>query len=173
MSRDGINKRAIAKLTENLQREFDRQGPIRVPVELPELPPLGGGTTVNYNAPVFNGDMTGAQIAWGSTTVTQNQQNASSTVAPGYEQLAKLVTDLLQHLPQVGLAEEDRKDAEEAASEVLAEITDSAPEPGKLRRAVNALRGALAPVATGLVEGAAAGAQEWAQTAISGLTGIS
>ncbi|WP_435121247.1 hypothetical protein [Amycolatopsis thermoflava] len=174
MAGSGINKRAIQKFTRDLQREFDRQGPIRVAVEadLPELPPVGTGTTVNYNGPVFNGDVSGAQIAWGNHVVTQNQQNDSSAVAAGYEQLAKLVTDLLQQLPQVGLDEQDRQDAEEAANEVLTQITDSAPEPGKLRRAVTALRGVLAPVAAGLVTGAASGAEEWAKAAITGLTGI-
>ncbi|MFD3582868.1 hypothetical protein [Streptomyces sp. NPDC058683] len=34
------------------------------------------------------------------------------------------------------------------------------------------VKGALAPVATGVVAGAAAGAQDWARTAIEGLTGI-
>ena len=34
------------------------------------------------------------------------------------------------------------------------------------------LKGALAPVATGLAAGTAVGAQEWAQSAIQGLTGL-
>lgn len=176
MAKSGIDKQGINRFMRDLQREFDKQGPIRVEVEtdLPDLPPIGTGTgtTVNYHGPVFNGDVSGAQIAWGNDTVTQNQQQNSSAVAPGFEQLAKLVTDLLQQLPQVGFDEQDRQDAEAAANEVLAEITDTAPEPSRLRRAVTALRGVLAPVATGAVAGAAAGTQEWAQAAIGGLTGI-
>ncbi|MGV9366956.1 hypothetical protein [Amycolatopsis sp. NPDC003731] len=127
----------------------------------------------NYHGPVFNGDMTGAQVAWGNEAVTQNQQNASRTVAPGYEALAKLVTDLLQQFPQVGLAEAELRDAEEAGNEVLVEITGTkAPEPGRLRRAVRGLRGILAPIATGVVAGTAAGAQDWAKASIEALHSI-
>ena len=142
-------------------------------VETPALPPLGQGSTVNnYHGPVFNGDANGAQIAWNNDTVTQNQQNvAASDVAPGFEELAKLVTELLQQLPQVGLAEQERHDTEEAANEVLKEITGTAaPEPARLRRAINFLRGALSPIGGGLISGLANGAQEWAKAAIAALT---
>ncbi|WP_410583835.1 hypothetical protein [Amycolatopsis sp. lyj-108] len=181
MGGSSIDKRAIAKFTKDLQREFDKQGPIRIPVEtdMPELPPLGSGssgTTVNNYGPVFHGDVSGAQIAWNNETVTQNQQNATntSTVAPGYEPLAKLVTDLLEQLPQVGLDEQDRLETAEAANDVLKEITGvESPEPGKLRRAINLLRGALSPIRDGLITGLAAGAEDWAKAAIAGLTGVS
>lgn len=126
----------------------------------------------NYDGPVFNAAVSGAQFAWNNDTVTQNQQN-NSAVAPGFEALAELVTDLLRQLPQAGLADQDREDAGSAAREVLATITQpEAPEPGRLRRALAMLKGALAPVATGVVAGTAVGAQEWARTAIEGLTGI-
>lgn len=168
-----INKNGIKKFMRDLQREFDHQGPIRVPVEteMPDLPPLAGGTTVNYNGPVFNGDVTGAQIAWGNETVTQNQQY-TSTVAPGFEELAKFVTELLQQLPQLGLDDRDRHDAEAAARDVLTEITQADPDPGRVRQAINILRGWLAPVATGAITGMADGAQAWAQAAITGLSNI-
>lgn len=126
----------------------------------------------NYDGPVFNAEVSGAQFAWNNNTVSQNQQN-NSAVAPGFEALALLVTTLLRELPQAGLADPDREDAESAAREVLATIArPDAPEDGRLRRALAMLRGALAPVATGVVAGTAAGAQEWAQKAIEGLTGI-
>ncbi|MGW4161679.1 hypothetical protein [Streptomyces sp. NPDC004788] len=127
----------------------------------------------NYDGPVFNAAVSHAQFAWNNESVTQNQQS-NDTVAPGYENLAALVTELLRTLPGAGLAERDREDAESAAQEVLAEVTrtDAAPEESRLRRAVGALRGALAPVATGVTAGAAAGAQEWARAAIEGLTGL-
>jgi hypothetical protein len=173
---DGIDRRAIAKMMGKLQREFDKQGPLRVPIEADAsgLPQLGTGTTVNnYHGPVFNADVSGAQIAWNNDTVTQNQQNTTSTVTPGYENLAKLITDLLQQLPQVGLEKPDLRDAEEAANDVLKEITGpEQPEPGRLRGALRSLRGALAPIATGVMSGLAAGAKEWAKAAIAGLTGI-
>ncbi|MEW1723452.1 hypothetical protein [Streptomyces sp. NPDC093109] len=126
----------------------------------------------NYDGPVFNAGVSGGQFAWNNDTVTQNQQN-NSAVAPGFEKLAELVTELLRQLPEAGLADQDREDADAAAQEVLATITQpEPPEPGRLRRAIATLRGALAPVATGVVAGTAAGAQEWARTAIEGLTGI-
>lgn len=126
----------------------------------------------NYHGPVFNDRVSGAQLAWNNETVTQNQQN-NSAVAPGFEALAALMTDLLRQLPEAGLADRDREDAEAAAQEVLAEITGpEPPEQGRLRRAVNALKGALAPVATGIAAGTTIGAQEWAQSAIGSLTGL-
>jgi hypothetical protein len=126
----------------------------------------------NYDGPLFNAGVSGAQFAWNNDSVTQNQQN-NTAVAPGFEALATLVTDLLRQLPQAGLADQDREDAESAAREVLVAITQpDPPEPGRLRRALALLKGALAPVATGVVAGTAVGAQEWARTAIEHLTGI-
>ncbi|WP_407548065.1 hypothetical protein QOM21_03565 [Streptomyces sp. Pv4-95] len=126
----------------------------------------------NYDGPVFNGEVSGSQFAWNNDTVTQNQQN-NGPVAPGFEALADRVTELLRQLPQAGLADRDREDAEAAARDVLAVITQQdAPQEGKLRRALGMLKGALAPVATGVAAGTAVGAQEWARTAIEGLTGI-
>ncbi|MEU5264667.1 hypothetical protein [Amycolatopsis sp. NPDC021455] len=176
MAGSGIDKRGIRKMQRELEKEFAKR-PIRIPVEMQttDLPSIGMGPTnvTNYHGPVFNGDMTGAQVAWGNKTVTQNQQNASSTVTPGYEALAKLVTDLLQQLPQVGLTESELRDAEEAGNEVLLEITGpEAPEPGRLRRALRGLRGILAPIATGVVKGTAAGAEDWAKAGIEALSNI-
>lgn len=127
----------------------------------------------HYDGPVFNKGVGNAQLAWNNETVTQNQQINDGSVAPGYEALAALVTDLLRQLPGAGLADGDRADAVTAAEEVIAEITGpDSPEPGRVRRAVTTLKGALAPVATGLAAGTAVGAQEWAQSAIRGLTGL-
>lgn len=128
-------------------------------------------TVNNYDGPVFNAGVTGSQLAWNSTNVTQNQQHNTNSVAPGFEELAALVTEVLRKLPEAGLSAEDREDAEVVAGEVLAEITTEEPEKGKVRRALAQLRSLLAPVATGAVAGVAAGTQEWAQAAISGLGG--
>ncbi|MFI2203256.1 hypothetical protein ACH47Z_21230 [Streptomyces sp. NPDC020192] len=122
--------------------------------------------------PVFHGPVSGSQFAWNNQTVTQNQRN-DTTAAPGYEALAQLVGQLLRQLPESGLAEQDRADAEAAAAEVLAEVTGpEAPEPGRLRRALNTLKGALAPVAMGASAGAAAGAEQWAHEAVRNLTAL-
>ncbi|ELS57916.1 hypothetical protein [Streptomyces viridochromogenes] len=74
-----------------------------------------------------------------------------SRSCPGTTRSSSVVGDLLRQLPQAGLPDQDCEDTEAAAQEVLAEITGpDAPEPRRLRRALNGLKGALAPVATGL-----------------------
>ncbi|MFF9064912.1 hypothetical protein ACF09E_06080 [Streptomyces sp. NPDC014891] len=128
----------------------------------------------HFNGPVFHGSVSQGQFAWDNATATQNQQNVGTPgpVAPGYEALAERVAELLRQLPGAGLAEEDRRNTEEAAAEVLEVIGQEEPvEEGRVRRALNQLRGALAPVATGVAAGATMGAQEWALAAIGGLTG--
>ncbi|OQR62668.1 hypothetical protein B6E66_18885 [Streptomyces maremycinicus] len=126
----------------------------------------------HYDGPVFQGGVSNSQFAWNNETATQNQQ-LNGPVAAGHEALATLVSELLRQLPAAGLGAQEREDAESAAQEVLAEITGpEPPEPGRLRRSVTMLKGALAPVATGLAAGTAVGAQEWAQSAIRGLAGL-
>ncbi|MEV6331553.1 hypothetical protein [Streptomyces sp. NPDC051909] len=122
----------------------------------------------------IHGNVTG-QIAVGNEQVTQNQINytAAAEVAPEHTELAELVRELLARLPEQGLGETEREDTEAAANEVLDTISGTAePEPGRLRRALTLLRGALAPVATGVAAGATAGSQQWAQDAIASLSGM-
>ncbi|MFF9910513.1 hypothetical protein [Streptomyces sp. NPDC013457] len=121
-----------------------------------------------YDGPVFNGPATQNQLAWNSENVTQNQQ-VNSAVAPGYEELAARMTELLRQLPEAGLGERDREEAEDAVDGVLEVITRPDPEESKVRRALATLRGVLAPVATGVAAGTTVGAQEWARAAIEGL----
>ncbi|MEU6254615.1 hypothetical protein [Streptomyces sp. NPDC047043] len=126
----------------------------------------------NYDGPVIHGGVSNSQFAWNNEKVDQKQEN-NGAAAPGFEALSALVHDLLRQLPEVGLAAQDRTDTEAAARGVLAEITGAAtPEPGRFRHALNALRGALVPVAAGLTAGVTAGAQEWAQEAIRSLTSL-
>lgn len=177
-----INQRGIRTMHKSIQRAFDKQGPIRIPVEtdepavpsMPSVSTLRGNMTVNnYQGPVFHGDVDGAQIAWNNDMVVQNRQNtATSTVTAGYEELAKFITDLLPQLAALGLAEQDRADAEDAATEVLNEITRDEPESGKLRRALHVLKGVLGQVAMGLTTGTAEGAQELAKTAVTSLSDL-
>jgi hypothetical protein len=164
-----INKQAIAKMMRDIQREFDKH-PIRVPIETDGSKLPTGATFGNtvYNGPVFHGDANGAQLAWGSHMVNQTQ-NHSQQIAPGFEAIANAVVRTLEQLPAVGLAEHDQQDADEAARAVLTEVTQPQPDRGKIRRALSALKGLLAPVALGLAAGTAEGAQEWAKTAIEQL----
>ena len=111
----------------------------------------------------------GAQLAWGNQTVNQQMGNRTEQIAPGFEAISQAVVGTLEHLRDVGLSDEDLRDAEAAANEVLGEVTQPEPDRGKIRRALSALKGFLAPVATGLSTGAGEGAQEWAKTAIEQL----
>ncbi|MFD5323690.1 hypothetical protein [Streptomyces sp. NPDC127092] len=122
----------------------------------------------------IHGPVSGSQIAVGNEQVTQNQINHTpAPVAPGYAELAELVRELLARLPEQGLGAQEREDTEAAAGEVLAAISGTEePEPGRLRRALTMLRGALAPVATGVAAGTTVGAQEWALSAMQGLSGL-
>jgi hypothetical protein len=177
MPQGGIDKRAIARMMKDIQREFDKH-PIKVPLrtERPRVQRSGFytgglpeelGTTV-YNGPVIMGNADGAQLAWGNQTVNQTI-NQTEQIAPGFEVIAQAVVGTLEQLPAAGLSEEDQADAEATANEVLVEVTQPAPDRGKIRRALSALKGYLAPVATGLVVGGGEGAQEWAKTAIEQL----
>ena len=170
MARSGINKQAIARMMRDIQREFDKH-PIRVPLEAEApsvLPPSAAAGNTIYNGPVIYGSADGAQLAWNNEAVDQTQVRMEQ-VAPGFELLAQAVVSTLQQLSVAGLEEEDQQAAEDAANEVLAQVTQPVPDRGKVTRALSALKGALAPVALGLRAGAGDGAREWAKTAIEQL----
>lgn len=131
-------------------------------------PFTGSGSTVNYNGPVIQGDANGARLAWGNQDVDQSQTDTQQ-IAPGFEPIAQAVTKTLEQLSMAGLSERDQEDAEEAAKEVLTEVTQPEPNQGKIRRALAALKHLLAPVTAGAAAGAGAGAQQWARTAIEHL----
>jgi hypothetical protein len=170
MQRTRVDKRAVAKMMKDIQREFDKH-PIRVAIEVddPELPAAANFGTSIYNGPVIQGDANGAQLAWKNETVTQTAISRTEQIAPGFEAIAQAVVRTLEQLPVVGLPEDDQREAEAAANEILVEVTQPEPEPGKIRRAIAALKGFLAPIATGLSKGSGEGAQEWAKTAIEQL----
>ena len=154
-----------------IQNEFDKH-PIRVPVRVdaPASPPgIPVGTTTIYQGPVIHGSADGAQIVWGSNNTVQQNQTRTESVAPGFEAIALAVVSLLRQLPAAGLPDEDLRDAKAAAEEVLAEVTQPEPDRGKIRRAVSAVKGFLAPIAMGVASGSAQGATEWARTAIEQL----
>jgi len=175
-----IDKRAIAKMTREIQREFDRN-PVRIPVEAEAPVPhrwlqQGAGHSTIYNGPVFmNSTVQGAQLAWQNDSASQVQGGAEP-VATGFEALAELMVEVLQRLPGSGLAEADMNVAVEAGEEVLKEVTAPTPDPGRIRRAVAAVKGTLISLATGAAGGAAAGVssatEEWAQHAIEQFTAM-
>jgi hypothetical protein len=156
----------------DIQKEFDKH-PIKVPINVdePDLPTghvLPDHTTINYG-PVIHGSADGAQLAWNNSGTVNQAQNSGDQIAPGFELLAQALISTREGLPRLGLADDDLTDAQAAADDALAEVIQPEPDRGKLRRAVTALKGLLAPIATGLAAGASAGAQDFARTAIEQL----
>lgn len=165
-----INHHAIAQMSREIQRSFDRNR-VRIPVELDDQGAVRsvGGTVHNYNGPVINGDVSGANVlAWGNANVTQYRP-ATQEITSGYESLAEAVVAVLKQLPIAGLGDQDREDAESVANEILSELVEPEPQQGKIRRALTTLKGFLATLAAGASEGAGDGAQEWAKAAITQL----
>ena len=162
-----INKRAIAAMTRELQREFDRNGPIRIPVNI-SGPAIPGSTVNNYHGPVITGGtVVNPQFAYNNNTANQAQQTADAS--PRYQELIELITAILREVRTVEISGDDRQDVESAADDLLSETSRPEPQWGKLRRALALLRGTLAPIAAGAVTGTAEGTQEWAKTVIENL----
>jgi len=156
-----------------MQKEFDKH-PIKVPVRVQEPDLLAAyavpGHAAIYHGPVIYGSADGAQLAWNNSgTVNQAMNFGEQQIAPGFELLAQALISTREGVRGLGLAEEDLTDALAAVDEALAEVTQAEPNRSKLRRAVAALKGMLAPIATGLASGASASAQDFARTAIEQL----
>ncbi|MEU0962642.1 hypothetical protein ACIBSS_33625 [Micromonospora aurantiaca] len=125
----------------------------------------GYGPTINHG-PVFHGVSQGGQFAWGNHDVTQ-QQNIAQQVSPEFQPLAEAVLTILQQLPGYGLTPQDQQDIETAANDVLAEVQQEQPEPGKLRRGIAMLKGFLFPIAK---EAATEEARQLAQQGLDQVT---
>jgi hypothetical protein len=125
----------------------------------------GYGPTINHG-PVFHGASQGGQFAWGNRDVTQ-QQTIAQQVAPEFQPLTEAVVTILQQLPSYGLTAQDQQDIEVAANEVLAEVQQEQPEPGKLRRGVAMLKGFLFPI---VKEAATEEARQLAQQGLDQVT---
>lgn len=145
-----IDRQGVAKMMQEIQQEFDKHR-ITVPVDAvqgsgPEA--LTSSVTHTYNGPivVVNGDH--AQLAWDNQTVTQNQNQGA--IAPGFEQVATALVELLKRLPEMGLDSDSREDVEVSANEALAEVTKPEPNKGKIRRALASIRGMLDTASTGV-----------------------
>ncbi|WP_147141763.1 hypothetical protein [Nocardia ninae] len=132
----------------------------------------GVGNYITYHGPVvqMTGDGSTAQLAWGNRGPVNQGQSTASQIAPGYEQLATVLTDLLAQLPALGLATDDDTDFRETTETVLAEVVREEPNQGLIRRSVAALKGYLAQIAAGTAQAATDEATEFARTAIEGLS---
>lgn len=165
-----IDRRAIAKFQKDLQREFDKR-PIKIAIdadaEFADRP--GKQSVVNhYHAPIVtvNGDQ--AQLAWGDGAVTQTQKRVSQ-IADGYEDIARIVAEVLAKLDVLQLNAEDNYDVRKSAETVLGEVVKAEPDRSAIRRGVTMLKGLLATVATGVNQSVATETAKFARGAIETL----
>jgi len=121
-------------------------------------------TTSTYNGPVFHGDVSGAQLAWNNKSVTQNNTRIEQ-VAPGYEALAKAMTEVMSLVPAMKLSLEGQEDVEAASNEIVAEIVRDEPRPGPIRRAITVLRTRFTAIAAAGAAGVGVGVGDAAQEA--------
>lgn len=161
-----INKQGIARMMRDIQREFDKH-PISVPVQA-DAPELRDEASTVYNGPVINIHGDRAQIAWGNQEVHQHHEQ--NEVAPGFEAIALALVSTLERLAEAGLSDDDRSTVEEAANEVLEEVTKDHPDRRMVKRGVAAVKGILAPLALGVQSGMNDGARDWARAAVEQLT---
>lgn len=142
-----INKQGIRMMTREIEREFAKN-PVQVPLEAdPRAVSLPSATTVhNYHGPVVTVSGDHAQIAWGNGEVQQTQ-NRVEQVAPGYEELARLVTDLLANLANFNLDDAEEAEIRSNAENVLGEVVKVERDQGVIKRGLTMLKGILAPVA--------------------------
>lgn len=171
MSGFKINRQEIRRMSREIEREFAKH-PVRVPIEADAQRTtwsLPSATTVNnYHGPVVTVNGDGAQLAWNSASVHQAHERVEQ-VAPGYEVLAQVITDLLANMDRLSLAEADVEDLRSHAAAVLQQVTTEHPDQGVLRRAVTMIKGLLAPVGIGLGEAVTDKSAEMARDVIDAI----
>lgn len=126
-----------------------------------------------YNAPVINIHGNRAQVAWGDHTAAREDSGATSTVAQGYEEIAKAVAAMLQHLQFADINEDDREIAIESAEDILKAVTAKKPDSKILRRGLATIKGILGGLASGAATSANDAAHDWTQSGLSALTSLS
>jgi len=163
-----INRQGIQQITRELEREFARH-PVRVPIEAdPSDVTWAPAVTVNnYHGPVVTVTGDHAQLAWNNDTVNQTQDRVEQ-IAPGYEDLARTLTDMLANLTVLGLGD-DEADARDNAEDVLNEIVKETPDASVIKRGLTMVKGLLAPIATGVRLAVTAESTEAAQHVIQAL----
>ncbi|MGV9408349.1 hypothetical protein ACWDOP_00425 [Nocardia sp. NPDC003693] len=164
-----INSQAIRKLMRDFQKEVDKH-PVQVPLQMSStgVYPTSASVT-NYNGPVVtvNGDH--AQLAWSNNQVNQGQAREEQQIAPGFEQLAATLTELLASLPALALAQQDSDEVRENVEVVLAEVVNDEPNPGIIKRALTMIKGLLSPVATSVSQAVGEESAQIAREAIQAL----
>lgn len=144
------NKQGIRQMAREIEREFAKN-PVHVPLQADStgvhLPPAM--TVNNYNGPVVTIVGDHAQVAWNNHDVTQSRETTEQ-VAPGYEELADLVTRLLASLPSLTLDPDDDTAALATSETILRAVVKTEPDRGIVKRGVTMLKGLLAPVSSGV-----------------------
>lgn len=141
-----------------LQKELDREArrnPLRLSVNADVAPTSSTGPLVSpspvvqhFNGPVVVGD--GTRVQFASNVDGNVEQHQIREVASGYEDVVKLLDDLLQALPAIGLSDGEARKIVEETEAVLTEVTVEEPNKTLLRKGIDRLKGLLSPVALGL-----------------------
>ncbi|MGR7028216.1 hypothetical protein [Geodermatophilus sp. URMC 62] len=171
-----INQQGIAQMKREIEREFAKDGGVRIPLNADSSDVARAAATYNtYYGPVVHSNGHGVQIAFGNEHVTQNQVQTEQ-VTPGFEELARAVGLLTSQLAEAPLSDEERATAAEAGNDVLNEVVKPEPDRSSIRKGLAALKGVLAPIAAGMVTGASqaasADAQQWAHEGLQLLHGV-
>ncbi|MEO3939510.1 hypothetical protein V3C41_00310 [Paenarthrobacter nicotinovorans] len=160
-----INPSAIKKMTQEIQRGFDKN-PIQLPVKADNL---ALRSKEIYNGSIVHGDNT--HVSWGGQQ--SNVVNVPVGITAGFEPLSETVVRILNEIHASGLNPDDIAAANEASREILDEVTKEEPEQSRIRLAVTYLKGLLAPLVTrgagSAAEGVEEGARGWAATAVESL----
>lgn len=167
-----IDKRQIKKLTDELQREFNKH-PVRVPLHAtPErgVGMAGPRTVVHHHGNTVTVHGNNAQVAVNNSGDVTQSQTASATVTPGFEALAELLGTVLSHAASFRLPPEDEADLREAVGQALAETTRETPDRTLIRRSVTFVKGALAPIVAGVSAGLSDETAELARKTIDALS---
>lgn len=162
-----INKQGIQQFTRELEREFAKH-PIRVPVEADPDGLKPAVTVNNYNGPVVTVTGDHAQLAWANNGTATQAQSRVEEIAPGYEDLARTLTDLLANLPDLPLGA-DEAEVRAAVESVLGEVTKPKPDQSVVKRGLTMVKGLLAPIATGVGAALTAESTEAARHVIEAL----
>lgn len=128
---------------------------------------LAGGN--RFYGPVIHGNVTDSQLAWGNQTVSQSGGQHDEAVAPGFEEIAAVVSKIVAEAANFGLNDDGKGDIEAVGRELLTEVETGEPDRGKIRRWVASLKGILTPLAVQAGAGAGEGVHELAQQAVEAL----
>ncbi|MGB3698593.1 MAG: hypothetical protein WBA05_14280 [Gordonia sp. (in: high G+C Gram-positive bacteria)] len=136
-----INKQGIRQFTRELEREFAKN-PVRIPVEADSsgLAATNALTVNNYHGPVVTVTGGNAQLAWNNGGDVTQSQDRVEQIAPGYEELARALTDLLAELATFGLGG-DEPEVRAQTETVLAEIVKDEPDQGVIKRGLTMIKG--------------------------------